>query len=545
MTIKTRLAFTFFILSLMFVAVGAMALYQLREVKQRGQQIVDTNVSTLRSIDAMAKLQQEAQVTIRDYLLIKDFNSRKAISDELDMLRYQQDLLTNDAANDADAEMVEFLETYTTMNDQIGTAFEKVMEVVSYGGSDLSISALLQEADAVQDDLTIATDKISSAQTAKMQRALIESERIYTQAWMIVAVLVGSALFINLLSAVGTHRRLSRGFRMAVSLSRDVANGDLSQMVEHKEKGEFNDLLNNLNRMVGGLREIVSSVAAGAGNVSAGAVQMARTSEQLREAATDQATTTETASSAVEQMTANVMQNADATQETERMAASSASDARESGAAVKEAMDYTTTIVDRIQIIQEIARQTDLLALNAAVEAARAGDHGRGFSVVAAEVRKLAERSQAAASEIGSLTNETVSVAEKAVQMLDRLVPNIERTAQLVSDISKSNSEISIGMTQINTSITQLDGITQTNHSSSEELSATAEELAAQSQALRTTMEQFRLVSNSEETGTEDNEQEATAAPAAVNADIIEFDLDLSDGDDKVDFTSAPKNKVA
>ncbi len=544
MTLKLRLSLTFLLLSAMFVGIGAMALYQLHEVKQRGQHIVDSNVGTLRNIDALAKLQQDAQVTIRDYLLIKDFGRRKAMKDQLDMLRYQQDLLANDASEGADEEMVEFLNTYAQMNSKLFTAFEKVMEVVSYGGSDLTISSLLQEATMIQAELAVATGAIASSQTSKMEKALEESEQIYDQAWLIVAVLIGAAIFISLLSAVATHRKLKRGFRLAVSLSHDVANGDLSKTVDHKEKGEFGVLLDNLNRMVGGLREIVSSVAAGSANVSAGAVQMARTSEQLQEASANQASATEDASSSVEEMTANVEQNADATQETEQMALSSAEDARSSGDAVRSAMEYTTNIVDRIQIIQEIARQTDLLALNAAVEAARAGEHGRGFSVVASEVRKLAERSQDAASEMGTLTKDTVAVAEKAVEMLDRLVPKIERTAQLVSNIAKANGEISVGMGQINGAITELDSITQANNAASEQMSATAEELAAQAQALRAAMDEFTL----EAEGDDAADTAANEAPDDADgqgSELIKLDLTDDTDVDDVDFTAAPKKNVA
>ncbi|MYM57366.1 methyl-accepting chemotaxis protein [Thalassovita mangrovi] len=548
MTLRLRLSLTFLLLSALFIGVGAMALYQLGEVKQRSQQIVDRNVAILRDIDALATLQQETQVVIRDYILIKNYNKRKELKDQIDTLRFQQELLTNDASESADAEMVGFLADYSSLNAKLNEAIDKVVEVVGYGGSDMTISLHLEEASTFQAQIIAATDEISSSQTSKMETALEESEAIYNQAWLMIAVLIGAALVISLLSAVITNRTLKRGFRMAISLSNDVANGDLSKTIEHKQKGEFGDLLNNLNRMVGGLRDIVSSVASGAGNVSAGAVQMAQTSEQLQEAATNQAAATENASSSVEQMTANVEQNADATQETEQMALSSAEDARQSGAAVKSAMEYTNNIVGRIQIVQEIARQTDLLALNAAVEAARAGEHGRGFSVVASEVRKLAERSQDAAGEIGALTKETVAVSAKAVDMLDRLVPKIERTAQLVSNIAKANSEISVGMGQINGAITELDSITQANNSASEEMSATAEELAAQAQALRATMDEFTLESHAEETAEGASQDDAVRADPqdsapAQESTLIDLDLTGDTAEEPVDFTAVKQQR--
>ena len=151
------------------------------------------------------------------------------------------------------------------------------------------------------------------------------------------------------------------------------------------------------------------------------------------------------------------------------------------------------TIAEKITIVQEIARQTDLLALNAAVEAARAGEHGRGFAVVASEVRKLAERSQTAAQEIGALSGQTVTVAQQAGEMLTRLVPDIKKTAELVEEISAACREQDVGASQVTQAIQQLDKVIQQNASASEEMSATSEELASQAEQLQESIAFFRI----------------------------------------------------
>jgi methyl-accepting chemotaxis protein len=194
----------------------------------------------------------------------------------------------------------------------------------------------------------------------------------------------------------------------------------------------------------------------------------------------------------MEEMTANVKQNAENAGQTEHIAHQSAKDAETSGAAVNRAVNAMQTIAEKITIVQEIARQTDLLALNAAVEAARAGEHGKGFAVVASEVRKLAERSQAAAAEIGELSTETVKVAQEAGAMLAKLVPDIKRTAQLVEEITSACREQDVGSSQINQAIQQLDKVTQQNASASEQVSSTSEELASQAEQLQTTIAYFR-----------------------------------------------------
>jgi len=151
------------------------------------------------------------------------------------------------------------------------------------------------------------------------------------------------------------------------------------------------------------------------------------------------------------------------------------------------------TIAEKIGIVQEIARQTDLLALNAAVEAARAGEHGKGFAVVASEVRKLAERSQTAAAEIGAVSTDTVKAATEAGEMLTKLVPDIRRTAELVSEISAACREQDVGASQINEAIQQLDKVTQQNAGASEQISTTSEELAAQAEELQSSIAYFRI----------------------------------------------------
>ncbi|MBB3915473.1 HAMP domain-containing methyl-accepting chemotaxis protein [Rhizobium fabae] len=279
--------------------------------------------------------------------------------------------------------------------------------------------------------------------------------------------------------------------RVTAEIATQIANGDL--MVSPKPLSAKDTLGIALAQMVERLRDVVADAIAAAESVSAGSQELSASSEQVSQGASEQAASAEEASASMEQMASNIKQNADNAAQTEKIARQSAKDAEMSGSAVARAVDAMRTIAQKISIVQEIARQTDLLALNAAVEAARAGEHGKGFAVVASEVRKLAERSQSAAAEIGAMSSDTVTAAQEAGDMLGRLVPDIRKTAELISEISAACREQDIGAAQINEAIQQLDKVTQQNAGASEQMSATSEELAAQAEELQASIAFFKI----------------------------------------------------
>jgi methyl-accepting chemotaxis protein len=443
----------------------------------------------------------------------------------LDLRRFEKDVFLNAGDPEAQARYeVEWKKEFGDLKDRLGRLAQTThddadrraietatREAETYGEGFLRVRALMAAGKVTTAEqgnaemvaykepvraLADATETLSVRYKELMagEGAVVEAAARTTRS-VLLAFLV-AAIVLSLTIAVfvtrGVLRQLGGEPDYAAEIARRVAAGELDVVVS-VGANDRSSLLFAMKTMVERLTQVIADVPGGPPALASAAGQVSATSQALSQGTGEQAASVEETTSSLEEMSASITQNAENSRQTEQMAIVGARNAEESGKSVGETVAAMKAIAERISIIEEIAYQTNLLALNAAIEAARAGEHGKGFAVVATEVRKLAERSQKAAGEIGGLASGSVKVAERSGQLLLELVPAIKKTADLVHEVAAASQEQSSGVAQINRAMSQVDQVTQGNASAAEELASTAEEMSSQAESLQQLVAFFRV----------------------------------------------------
>lgn len=390
----------------------------------------------------------------------------------------------------------ELLVTYTKLWDEFEKDMQAAITLASAEKIEQRSEVLTKALVTVREKGNQIDDVMSELATIKEGNAKAASDEtasIYQSGRTLMMLAIGLGVLLGIALGYFISRSVTGPLNQARDAANRLAQGDLTVRIESTAKDETGQLLQAMQTMITKLSQVVADVNGGAQALASASEEVSATAQALSQAASEQAAGVEETSASLEQMTASIAQNTENAKVTEGMASKAAQDAADGGESVNATVAAMKQIAKKIGIIDDIAAQTNLLALNAAIEAARAGEHGKGFAVVAAEVRKLAERSQIAAQEIGEVATSSVELAEKAGKLLEQMVPSIRKTADLVQEIASASSEQSSGVGQINAAVGQLNQTTQQNASSSEELAATSEEMSSQAEQLQQTMAFFRL----------------------------------------------------
>lgn len=333
---------------------------------------------------------------------------------------------------------------------------------------------------------------IDNIEEAKSQlKTEIQNQVNQTSSGVVISILLILLVVIPIIFII--YKSIITPLTDAIRTANEVSKGNLVLHIDEACNDEISQLNLALSQMVKKLKTISIQLTESANSLLDMSNEIKESSVSLSSGASQQASATEEVASTMEQITSGIDHSTNNAFRTEKIAQKTSDGVSSTYKVLEQAVNSMNNIADRINIITDISFQTNLLALNAAVEAARAGDHGKGFAVVAAEVRKLAEKSKLAATEIIEVSGQGVKSIEDTKLKLGQLMPEIIQTTKLVEEIAASGKEQATGSNQVNDALQQLSQVVQTNAESADHLAIRSDELNNHAEMLKELVSFFKV----------------------------------------------------
>ena len=398
-----------------------------------------------------------------------------------------------------------------------------------------SVVTLTEASEQLSQDMVTTARRVTESANGLQEVQVAKMSADRTQATALISGATSVAVLLGILMAYLITRAITAPINHAVAIASEVASGNLSVHIDNNQTNEVGRLMAALATMVSGLRELVRSIESGATNIAASAEELSTVTSQTSDGINRQKQETDQVAAAMNEMTATVADIARNAEQAFTIASDAANQATKGEHEVRETVNQvnslsvevsqsmeiiqglqaeTANIGTVLDVIKSVAEQTNLLALNAAIEAARAGEQGRGFAVVADEVRSLAQRTQSSAQEIEALVTTLQSSAKNSVSAMESSASlashtleratatgaSIERITHAVDEIKQYNNQIATASEQqtsvaeeINQNVTRIRDVTDQSAASSNQTASSSSELARLGSELQTLVSRFRL----------------------------------------------------
>lgn len=503
----TKIISAFLIVSMIVAALGVYSVVTLRSTNELMQELYDNNLISIKELSTAQTEYQRMRVNIRDLNFVTVAAEKTKITDNITAIRESLDQRI--AVYRPLATTPEEMELLRKLDTQYSTYIKLYDQGIKLALADGTTAfqvflkdTLKQPGDEVMKTLT----DLVSFNVNLAEKTNIKSKTAYSNALTVTVVMVVASVLFSILMGYFISRSISKPLMAMLGLATEVANGNLTLKSDVSSKDEVGQLAAALNHMVDNLKALINNIVINSQSVAAASEQISASTQEIASTSTSQSSEAGNISELFKELSLAINSVAASAEEAAELSNDTVKTAREGGLVVQtslEGMQAVNTkmtklevdsrkIGDIIEVIDDIAEQTNLLALNAAIEAARAGEQGRGFAVVADEVRKLAERSGEATKEITVIikamqenTRQSVQAVAASVeqssmtgQAFDQIIDMVNNSSQKVNEIAAACEEEAAQAAEVMSSVESISASSEESAAASEETAATCQSLA-------------------------------------------------------------------
>ncbi|CQR56708.1 methyl-accepting chemotaxis protein [Paenibacillus riograndensis] len=502
----TKIISAFLIVSLILAGLGVFSISTLRNANGNMKAMYGNNLISVRDLSAAQINYQTMRVYLRDMSTTTVSGEVSGYKEKIETTRQEINKLVDRYRPLATTlKEQELLRGFDTEYGEYQKLFDQAL-ILAEQDDPTEFNAFLRSQLTPQGEKVVVNLKgLIDVNVDLADEANSHSQSTYSSALILTISVVVGAVIVSVLIGYIIARSISKPLMRMLGLATEVASGNLTQRADISTKDEVGQLASALNRMVDNLKDLINGIVMNSQSVAASSEEISASTQEIASTSTTQSVASANITELFKELSVAINSVAVSAEEAAELSNETVRTAREGGNVVEtslqgmQAVNYQMTqleedsskIGDIIEVIDDIAEQTNLLALNAAIEAARAGEQGRGFAVVADEVRKLAERSSDATKEITKIikamqenTKQSVRAVAESVEQSSMTSQAFEQIISMVNSSSLKVNEIAAACEEESAQAAEVMSSVESIAASSEESAAASEETAATCQSL-------------------------------------------------------------